>query len=231
MPVIGPRAASCAACGWSGALIAGDEVNGHDWDCPECGQPARPIDRKPTYVELARVWAADASRSAKSAVDTAGEYAVSKADAVKTVLEEHAPTTEQLRSAAERAKDAVQGLGVQALELGRDVWESKAGKDAAKGALVGGVVAVPIPVVGPMFGALVGAVVAVYFGQKGAAPDDTVHVPAEGSEMYRRLRELDDLRRRKIISRADFETQVRAILDATAPQATRSPAPPPTGDS
>lgn len=140
--------------------------------------------------------------SAKSAVHQAAE-----------TLREHGPSTEQLRDAKDRSLEVVKSAGDMAKELVQEIVESKPFKDAAKGAIVGAVVAVPVPLVGPLFGGTVGALAALYFGQRAGGDSATVLVPAEGSEPYKLLRELEDLRRRKVLSRDQFEEQVRKVLD------------------
>ena len=148
-----------------------------------------------------RQFAASASKSVRDA-------AAKTTDAVKR----HAPSAEQWNEAKELVVDTAKTAAGHVQDLVNEIVESKPFRDGAKGALVGATVAVPLPLVGPLFGGAVGAVIAVYFGQQGKNGSDKVLVPAEGSELYIRLLELDDLRKRKTLTREQFEEQVREVL-------------------
>jgi hypothetical protein len=131
-----------------------------------------------------------------------------------SAIKQHVPT-ERLRGFKQGALDVGSSAAGMVKELLEEIVESKAFRDGAKGAMVGAVAAVPLPVIGPLFGGVFGAAVAMYFGQKSSgSSSEVVEVPAKGSETYVLLRELDDLRKRKILTRKQFEEAVRQVLDA-----------------
>jgi hypothetical protein len=145
----------------------------------------------------------------QSAKDAAGR--------TTAIVREHSPSPGQFDQAKSHAGEVLKSAGKSVCDLGQEIVQSKPFRDGAKGAVVGATVTLPLPLVGPLFGAAVGAVVAVYFGQQGRSGSDEVLLPAEGSESYVRLRELDDLRRRKILSKEQFEQEVKAVLDSCPP--------------
>jgi hypothetical protein len=153
----------------------------------------------------------------RAATDSARQSVKGGAEKSLAFVKQHSPTSDQLRAAKERTTDAAKSVGEGIKDLAAEVMESKPFRDGAKGALVGATIAVPLPLVGPLFGGVLGAAVAVYFGQRaGAGGSQEVEVPAEGSPVYTRLREFDDLRRRGILTRKQFEEQVHAVLQEQA---------------
>ncbi|MBC5768680.1 hypothetical protein [Ramlibacter albus] len=149
----------------------------------------------------------------KKVAAAASDSATDVASWTKDLVLQHAPSPEELQAVKSRTLELAKNAGERLRELGSELADSKIGKDAAKGALVGGVIAVPVPLIGPIFGAAVGAIAGIYLGQLGGSESARLPMPAEGSDMYKRLLELEALREQKIISREQFESQVQRILD------------------
>lgn len=155
---------------------------------------------KDKLVELAR----KAKASTEAAATRAGE-----------LVQAHSPSPDELAEMKARAIEAGRAVGQGAMELGRELAESKVVKDGAKGAAVGAVVAVPLPIVGPVIGAVVGAGVGVYLGQKGGGQPSSPELQGPPVDLTEELRKLDAARKEGLLTDAEFEAQKRKLLRRT----------------
>lgn len=121
---------------------------------------------------------------------------------------------EDMDIAAAWARKTASSAGGEAAKLGKSVLQSDMVKDAAAGAAVGAVVAIPIPLVGPPVGAALGAAVGVYknFTHKNSAAPRYERQSGNIKDTYAELLKLDDLRKKGIVSDAEFEIQKKKLL-------------------
>lgn len=118
---------------------------------------------------------------------------------------------EDMRIAAEWAKQKAVALGDEASRLGKEAVRSDLAKDAASGAAIGAAVAIPVPVVGPIAGAVIGAGLGMYKNMtgKGSSQAAIASKPERALDVHAELLKLDDLRQRGIITQAEFDAQKR----------------------
>ncbi|MBK9440765.1 MAG: hypothetical protein IPN53_05360 [Comamonadaceae bacterium] len=159
-----------------------------------------------------------AMRQTKNSITAAADGVVDLGKkTVKTVNEfvEH----EDTKAAVEWAKDAIATTADEAVALGKRAARSEMAKDAATGAAIGAAIAVPIPLIGPAAGAVAGTVVGVYKNLKSNNSRRSGESEKEASpqkldiDIHKRLTEFDDLRQKEIISKDEFETQKKKLLD------------------
>jgi hypothetical protein len=134
-------------------------------------------------------------------------------------------SSEDVQNATKWAKSAAMTTGTEAIRLAKEVaqsdmakgvvryakdaMQSDMAKDAAAGAAIGAIVAIPIPVVGPAVGATVGAGI-------GVAKNLSKHGPSvapKERDVYVELLKLDDLKKKGVISDAEFEEQKKKLLE------------------
>jgi hypothetical protein len=122
---------------------------------------------------------------------------------------------EDARIAAEWAREKAVVVGNEASRLWKEAMQSSLAKAAAMGAGIGAVIAVPVPVVGPITGAAIGAGLGVYRNlTKANRPTPVVAESSPASvDVHAELLKLDELRRKKIITAAEFRAQKKKILD------------------
>jgi len=142
-------------------------------------------------------------------------------------VQAHKPTEQDLEQAKALALKAGKTVADEAVALGKEVAQSKAFKDAAKGAGVGAVAAIPIPLIGPAVGAVIGAGAGVYLGRGAPAPAPkslstnpptypsamVVDVVAEPpKDLYAELIKLDELRQKGLLTDDEFEGLKQKLL-------------------
>jgi hypothetical protein len=149
---------------------------------------------------------------ARKAKSTASDVAKKTADLVQA----HKPSQEDMARAKTQLRKAGKAVGDGAVEMGREMAETKAFKDGAKGAAVGAGVGIPLPVIGPAIGAVVGAGVGVYLGRKKAKSDAAAgNTPAPLKDLHDELLKLDALRKQGLLTDAEFETRKRKLMKST----------------
>lgn len=117
------------------------------------------------------------------------------------------------RIAAAWTRKAASSIGEEASRLGKEAMRSDLAKDAASGAVIGAVVAIPIPIIGPMAGAAIGAGVGVYKNITKPSQSTPISIErVERQDAHSALIKLDELRQKKIISKAEFDIQKKKIL-------------------
>lgn len=130
-------------------------------------------------------------------------------DAVVKVAEH--PKT---KAAADWAKDAASDATTEAISQVREVSKSLVAKHAATGAAIGAVVAVPVPIVGPIFGAIVGGGIGAVVGVKRAlqSAPASPNEPSVPFDFHKEMTELDDLRKKGILTQKEFDQRKRMLL-------------------
>lgn len=121
---------------------------------------------------------------------------------------------EDMDIAAAWARKAASSVGDEAVKLGKNALQSDMVKDAAAGAVVGAVVAIPLPLAGPPIGAALGATLGVYknLTHRSSAAPQSKGQPGSIRDPYAELLKLDDLRKKGIVSDAEFEVQKKKLL-------------------
>lgn len=117
--------------------------------------------------------------------------------------------------ATEWAKGAVGSVASESGRLARAAVRSDLTKDAAAGAAVGAALTIPIPIIGPVAGAVIGAGLGVYknLTQRGRAVNQLQDHSRTSVDIHAELIKLDDLRQKKLITDAEFETLKKKLLD------------------
>lgn len=126
--------------------------------------------------------------------------------------------SDDAKAAVAWTKNAVSIAADEAVELGKRAAHSELAKDAATGAGIGAVAAIPIPIIGPAIGAVVGAGAGVFLNfRKNASPkSDSSNKDAAGiapnMDLDKRLTELDNLLKKGILSRKEFDAEKKKAL-------------------
>ena len=171
---------------------------------------------------------------AKSAANSTKDIAAHTADQVSSATKRTAillgdvngdgkVDEEDLKIAVAKGKVVIQSAADEVGAMAKGVARSELVRDVTSAAAVGAVIAVPIPLVGPMAGAVVGGTLGAYKNLKspssrrfepvipesgGAAPVPVYKDP----DIYEKLIKFDDLRKKGILTDAEFEEQKKRLL-------------------
>ena len=159
--------------------------------------------------------------------NNAGDALSAATTQASRLMHECTPDAQGLEQTRAWARRAASSTAAQAVELGRQALASDFAKDAAKGAAIGAVAAVPVPLVGPMVGAIVGAGIGAFANLTRLKPPaqqalaaiappleavTVIEMVASPKDLYARLRELDDLRQKGILTQQEFDAQKIRVL-------------------
>ena len=137
------------------------------------------------------------------------------------------PDAQGMAQAKAWVKEAASGTAAQAARLSREALASDFARDAAKGAAIGAGVSVPVPLVGPAVGAIFGAGIGAFANLTRSKPPvqqalAAIAPPREAmtvidmvtppNDLYARLLELDDLRKKGILTQQEFDAQKTRVL-------------------
>jgi hypothetical protein len=158
---------------------------------------------------------------ASSAVQKSTEYATRTAELVGDLNGDGKVDEEDFKIAMAKGKAVMQSAADEVGVLAKGVVRSELVRDVTSAAAVGAVIAIPLPIVGSMAGAVVGGALGAYKNltsptsrrPEPALPEPNVpNITAQDPDLYEKLIKFDDLRKKGILSDAEFEEQKKILL-------------------
>ncbi len=158
---------------------------------------------------------------ASSAVQKSAQYATRTAELVGDLNGDGKVDEEDFKIAMAKSKAVMQSAAVEVGVLAKGVVRSDIVRNVTSAAAVGAVIALPLPIVGPMAGAVVGGALGAYKSLTSPASRRSEPAPpvpnipnaaAQDSDLYEKLIKFDDLRKKGILSDAEFEEQKKKLL-------------------
>lgn len=158
---------------------------------------------------------------ASGAVQKSAEYATRTAELVGDLNGDGKVDEEDFKIAMAKGKSVIQSAADEVSILAKGVVRSEIVRDVTSAAAVGAVIALPLPIVGPMAGAFVGGALGAYKSltsptsrksEPASSEPSVAKTTAQDPDLYEKLIKFDDLRKKGILSDAEFEEQKKKLL-------------------